>query len=184
MSREPEVASMRNEDRFKEEGIPLLSYRWYAPIALNSNSIDNFLSRDNILFLFLENIVLYYGYSFLYFICRKLILDNQNLYRCETKGILKNSNSIDNTFWEIIVLYMHVPFGYTLCTENWYLQYYSYRKIIDPCSVKLSIERSTTFEKGRISGTICRAASRSINWFEATNDNQAHLSLEERNVSR
>lgn len=120
MSREPEVASMRNEDRFKEEGIPLLSYRWYAPIALNSNSIDNFLSRDNILFLFLENIVLYYGYSFLYFICRKLILDNQNLYRCETKGILKNSNSIDNTFWEIIVLYMHVPFGYTLCTENWY----------------------------------------------------------------
>lgn len=64
------------------------------------------------------------------------------------------------------------------------LQYYSYRKIIDPCLVKLSIERSTTFEKGRISGTIRRAASRSINWFEATNDNQAHLSLEERNVSR
>lgn len=136
MSREPEVASMRNEDRFKEEGIPLLSYRWYAPIALNSNSIDNFLSRDNILFLFLENIVLYYGYSFLYFMCRKLILDNQNLYRCETKSILKkiyrfcridfvdmhrlDSNSIDNTFWEIIVLYMHVPFGYTLYTENWY----------------------------------------------------------------
>lgn len=41
--------------------------------------------------------------------------------------------------------------------------------------------RSITFERGRISG---RFESRSINSFEATNVNQAHLSFGERNVSR
>lgn len=60
-------------------------------------------------------------------------------HRCETERVLKekvhrfcrvdfvdmhrlDSNSIDNFFWGIIVLYTRIPFGYTLYTENCYLQ--------------------------------------------------------------
>lgn len=51
ISGEPEVASMRNKDRFKEEGTLFLSYRFhlYAPIEFerSSNSIYNFRSGQH-----------------------------------------------------------------------------------------------------------------------------------------
>lgn len=133
ISGEPEVASMRNKDRFKEEGTLFLSYRFhlYAPIEFerSSNSIYNFRSGQHS-FYFLGK------YSSLLWI---FLLDIFHMKKIDTR---KSELSISLIFTDWIRARLIIFFGkllFSTCILSLnilyiYLQYenYSYRKIIDP----------------------------------------------------
>lgn len=121
-------------------------------------------------------------------------------HRCGTERVLKekvhrfcrvdfvdmhrlDSNSIDNFFWGIIVLYTRIPFGYTLLDIQ-KIDTYNKLSLLLPEDDRPFRSNDQSCSKEGESGGTGRFESRSINSFEATNDNQAHLSLGERNVSR